>query len=263
MSVKLEDGGLNRNSKITTIANMSPVFSKESDSIDDVVDKMISTGHRRIPIVSKNGGFVGIVTKSDILDAFLKKQDFDEKVSTIMVRDVIYCNSSDTLEFVLQKFKISRRGGFPILDGDRLVGMVSERDYVKHFSGVNFGLEIKRLMTRKPLYIHPNISVYDCLKIMVNTKYRRLPVVGNGELIGLVTSADLLNYIKKNNYNSDKLDESVDRVTIKNVYTISEGKNASEAIKTMKSRDVGGILVVSKGKLEGIITERDILEEII
>ena len=85
----------------------------------------------------------------------------------------------------------------------------------------------------------------------------------NGKLIGIVTSADLLGYIKKNNYSFDKLDEPTDKVIIKNVYTISGDKNVSESIRMMKSKDVGGILVVVDERLEGIITERDILEEII
>jgi predicted transcriptional regulator len=64
-------------------------------------------------------------------------------------------------------------------------------------------------------------------------------------------------------YDQDSMDEPIDPIVIKDVYTISKDKDLSDAIKTMKEKDVGGLLVVDNDKLEGIITERDILEEIV
>jgi len=49
----------------------------------------------------------------------------------------------------------------------------------------------------------------------------------------------------------------------KNIYTVNAEVDISEAIAEMKQKNVGGLLVVKDKKLEGIITERDILEEIV
>jgi CBS domain-containing protein len=263
MTVKLEDVGLDRFKRISEIANMNPVYCEGDLSISDVVGKMVESNYRRMPIVSKSKDIVGIVTTSDILDAFLKKTDFKEKISTIMIRDVIFCEVDDTLDFILQKFKLSRRGGFPIVDDDKLVGVVSERDFVKHFSEADFGMKIEEGMTSKPFFIPPSISISDCLKTIVNTRYRRLPIVDNGKLVGITTVADLIRYMYEKKYNQDSMDEPIDPIVIKDVYTISKDKDLSDAIKTMKEKDVGGLLVVDNDKLEGIITERDILEEIV
>ena len=263
MSVKLEDAGLDRFKRVSEIANMNPVYCEENFTISQVVEKMVTAKYRRMPIVSKTHALVGILTTSDILDAFLKKEDFQEKVSTIMIRDVIFCEVDDTLDFILQKFKLSRRGGFPVAEDDGLVGVISERDFVKHFSNVSFGIRIEENMTKKPFFISPNISLFDCLKTIVNTRYRRLPVVDNGKLVGITTTADLIRYIYEKNYNQDAMDESMDAVIIRDVYTIEKNKDLSDAIKLMKAKDVGGILITDGERLEGIITERDILEEII
>jgi CBS domain-containing protein len=265
MSVRLEDAGLDRTGAVTLIANMEPVFSRESDTISQVVDKMVSTGHRRMPVVTKGGELAGVLTISDVLGAFLTGQDFNEKISAIMIRDIVYCDAEDELGLVLQKFKISRRGGFPVVDTGtgRLAGMVSERDFVKHFSKVDFGIKIKDLMTRKPFFVSSSISIYDCLKTMVNTHYRRLPVVYGGKLVGIVTSADMLRYAKGCKFNIAELDEAVDSIIIKNVYIVPGDADVSEAVRTMKAKDVGGVLIASDGVLEGIITERDVLEEIV
>lgn len=263
MTVKLEDAGLDRFKRITEIGNMDPTYCEEDLRISELVEKMVKTGYRRMPIVSKDKTLVGILTTSDVLDAFLKNENFEDKVSTIMIRDVIFCEIDDTLDFVLQKFKLSRRGGFPIVSDRKLAGVISERDFVKHFSDVNFNMKVEECMTKKPFFIQPNISIFDCLKTLVNTHYRRLPIVENDKLVGITTTADLITYIYKNNYDRDAMDEAMDAVIIKDVYTIEKEKDLSDVVKLMKVKNVGGILVVDGDKLEGIVTERDILEEII
>jgi CBS domain-containing protein len=263
MTVKLEDAGLDRFKRVSEIANMAPAYCEENSTIAEVVERMVSTGHRRMPIVDRKRRLVGVLTTSDVLDAFFKRENFKEKVSVMMVRDVVFCEADDTLDFVLQKFKLSRRGGFPILDDEkRLVGAISERDFVKRFSDVCFNVRVEECMTRKPLYISPNMSIMDCLKALVNTHYRRLPVVDQGKLVGITTTADVIKYIHKSNYNLDAMDESMEPVMTRDVCTMDKDLDVSEAIRLMRARDVGGVLVVEDGRLEGIITERDILEEI-
>jgi len=258
--MELEKAGLNRFKKIVAIAKLDPVFSKDLDSINKVIKKILSTGYRKIPIISKNK-LAGIAAITDILDAFLRKQNFDEAVSSIMTRDVIFCDAEDTIGFVLQKFKLSRRGSFPVIQDKKLVGMVSERDFVKYFANLEFGIKVEEAMTRKPFFLSSSATVQDCLKSVVNTRYRRLPILQNKKLVGIVTAIDLLKYITRKGIS---LGRPVDSIMIKNVVTISEDKDLSEAIKTMKTRDIGGIPVIDKAyKLEGIITERDILEEIV
>lgn len=261
--MRLEEVGIDRNKKISFLMSKDLTFAKESDRIVSVFKKILETGHRRIPIVSKKKELVGIVTITDLLDAFLRKENLDEKISTVMVRDVVFCYESDSIGFVLTKLKFSRRGGFPVVDSKKkVVGLISERDFVWLFDKVRFDVKVEDVMTRKPFFIQNTISIYDCLRIMVNTRYRRLPVVSNNELVGIVTSVDLLKYIAENNFSFEALDEDLAFVYKTDVYTISKEADLSEAIKLMKEKDVGGLIVVEDKKLEGIITERDILEEI-
>lgn len=263
MTVKLEGAGIDRFKSVSEIANMSPVYCGENSTIAEVAEKMVKSGYRRMPILSGSHKLVGILTTSDILDAFLKKENFHENISVIMIRDVVFCEFDDTIDFVLQKFKLSRRGGFPIMKDSTLAGIISERDIVKRFADVSFSMTVGERMTRKPLFISPHMSIFDCLKSIVNTKYRRLPVVENGKLVGITTVADLLKYIYENGFRESSMDEDMDAVVTKDVCTIGKEKDLSDAIRLMKSRDVGGILVVDDGRLEGIITERDILEEVV
>lgn len=264
MSMELEKAGLDRFQRIINIANKNPIFCKETDNIIVVLDSMLNTGHRRLPVVSKNQEVVGVISLMDILSAYLRKQKFSDSASTIMSRDVIFCNENDTLDQVLQKFKFSRRGGFPILKNRKLIGIITERDIVKHFSNVSFGMKIEDVMTKKPFFVNSNTSILDCLKSIVNTRYRRLPVVKNSKLIGVETGTDILNYLKENNYSEQSLMKPVESVMIRDVVSITRDKDILDAINLMRAKDVGGLPVVNEnGMLEGFITERDILEEIV
>lgn len=263
MSVKLEDAGLDRLDSITKIANPNVVFCRESDDITAVIDKMVSSGFRRIPVVSRNDTLVGIVASMDILDAFLRGQDFGEKVESMMVREVIYCDSNDTIGYTLQRFKLSRRGGFPIVEDGKLIAIVTERDFVRCFSDVRFDMPVGGIMTPKPFIVNSGISILDCLKSIVNTHYRRLPVVEKDRLVAIVTAGDLLRYAAAHNFSFEDMDEPLDNVVVEKVFTISKDKDVSEAVKIMKKNNIGALPVTDNSHLEGIITEKDILDEII
>lgn len=261
MTIRLEAGGLNRFGKIIEIARPNPVYCRETDSLKAVVEKAISSNHRRLPVISRDGRLIGIVTYMDILNALLRGEKANTEISNIMCRDVISSNADDMIGFVFQKLKMSRRGGLPIIKNGKLVGMIGERDFVKEFSDINFGVQVKDIMTPKPFFIPKKFSISSSLKSLVNTRYRRLPVVENKTLIGIVTAYDVVKYLHSHEYNLSALEEPIDFIMRTDVYTISENKDVSEAVKMMKAKDVGGILVMNKN-LEGIVTERDVLEEI-
>lgn len=180
-----------------------------------------------------------------------------------MVRDVITCNENDTIGFVLQKFKLSRKGGFPVVDSsNKLVGIISERDIVKRFANVKFGVCVKDVMVRKPFVISSKTSILDCARSMVSTHYRRLPVVDKGKLVGLITTIDILQEIRKKELKFDKLNSPVSEIMVTDLITINEDADLSKAIDLMATNNIGGLLVTHNSKLDGILTERDILEEI-
>ncbi|MEM5852876.1 MAG: CBS domain-containing protein [Candidatus Aenigmatarchaeota archaeon] len=263
MSIELSKAGLSKTQKIVQIADLDPIFCYEDESIKNVMDRIIEKGKRRLPVLTRKKKLVGIITTMDILGAFLRRQSFEEPISTIMNREVIFCDVDETIGNVLLKFKFSRRGGFPVTKDGKLVGMVSERDIVRRFASVEFGMKVEEIMTKKPFFLNKTSSILESIKTMVNTHYRRLPLVEGKKLVGIVTSADALLYLKKVNLEFSELNSPVLPTFAKEVYFIEKDRDVSEAIREMVRHDVGGLPVVDEDKvLEGMITERDILEEI-
>ena len=262
MEVELERIGLNREERIITISSSNPIFAYVNESIKDVAKKISDSLHRSLPIVDKKMNLKGIVTISDILNAFLQKEEFSKNVESIMSREVVSCEANERIGYVLQKMKISKRGRLPVLLANKLVGMVSESDFLKAATILKVfeDVEIENVMTKKPFFVQPSFSILEVVRIMVNGKYRRLPVVLNRRLVGYITSTFLFRQLFINNFSEEFLNERIETIMTKEPITVNLNTKLSEALALMKEKNVSSLLIInSNGELEGIFTERDFI----
>jgi CBS domain-containing protein len=86
-------------------------------------------------------------------------------------------------------------GALPVLDGGRLVGIVSERDVVRRLHAGGAGLlqlRVADIMTSGVTTCEPGDKVEDLARIMTERRFRHMPVVENGNLVGIVSIGDLV-----------------------------------------------------------------------
>lgn len=89
-------------------------------------------------------------------------------------------------------------GALPVIDNDKLVGILSERDVVRKLGKIgNFdhSLPVKELMITSVYFVEPDNSVEECMKLMTNKHIRHLPVVENGKVVGVISIGDLVKEI--------------------------------------------------------------------
>jgi CBS domain-containing protein len=89
-------------------------------------------------------------------------------------------------------------GALCVTEGDRLVGIVSERDYTRKIvlRGKSSRTTIVReIVSGHIISVSPESTVEECLHLMTDNRVRHLPVMENGKLAGLVSIGDLVNYI--------------------------------------------------------------------
>ncbi|MFJ5295895.1 CBS domain-containing protein [Pseudomonas sp. NPDC088368] len=86
-------------------------------------------------------------------------------------------------------------GAVPVVQDGKVVGIVSERDYVRKMElkgRASVGTPVSEIMTHEVKTVAPSDKVSDCMAIMTNGRLRHLPVVDNGELVGLLSIGDLV-----------------------------------------------------------------------
>ncbi|MBC7234712.1 MAG: CBS domain-containing protein [Chloroflexi bacterium] len=127
---------------------------------------------------------------------------------------------------------------------------------------------VKERMSRHPITIKPETSLYDALRIMRESKIRRLPVLDeDGKLVGIVLEKDLLYAspspatslsVYELNYLISRI--KVEDLMTKNVITVAEDCPLEEAARIMVDNDIGGLPVMRGDTLVGMITESDLFK---
>jgi CBS domain-containing protein len=131
---------------------------------------------------------------------------------------------------------------------------------VRRLSG-RTGIKVMDVMVHRPMVAKDHQTVTDVASIMARTKYRRLPVVSKGIMLGMVTPADIISHLRSKNAMHDLKAQTlpVTEVMNRNIATVSQNDDVEAAIAKMKS-GYSGLPVVEENELVGIITERDVLE---
>jgi len=83
--------------------------------------------------------------------------------------------------------------GFPVTDGDTVVGVISRRDF-KKVKSTQMNAPVKAFMCTRVIQIDPGSSVLQAARLMIRDDVGRLPVVKDGKLIGIITRTDTMRY---------------------------------------------------------------------
>lgn len=125
---------------------------------------------------------------------------------------------------------------------------------------------ISRVMTKNPLYVHPDMSVTEVRSLMDRERIGHLPVLDkNNSLVGILTKKDMLKAgpslatsldMYEISYLLSKL--KVEKIMVKQVITVDENEVVEEVARIMADKDIGCLPVMRGSLLAGIITETDL-----
>ncbi len=89
-------------------------------------------------------------------------------------------------------------GALPVMEGDRLIGMFSERDYTRKVAlegKTSQNTKVRDILTPNVATISPDDTVEDGMRMMTEKHIRHLPVMDNSRIVGLVSIGDMVNSI--------------------------------------------------------------------
>lgn len=177
-------------------------------------------------------------------------------VKEIMSEDIYYVrvpgNRANAMEIMREK-KVS---GLPVVKNgtNELVGVLTRTDLVENPDEEQIAL----IMTRDIITASPNDHVKDVAGKMITYNIRRVPIVDEGKLVGLVTASDLIN---KALWKMDIQDPAEDYM-IRSIPTSWEGTPLNVAFEIMRYYKLKVLLGLNnEGKLSGILTETDFIDE--
>ncbi|WP_456418559.1 CBS domain-containing protein [Methanocaldococcus infernus] len=255
-------------------------------TIRETLTTMNEKGFRRLPIANPgNKKLVGIVTAMDIVD-FIGGGDkynlirekhnrnfysaINEPIKEIMTKEVITLNENADVDEAIDLFLNRGVGGVPIVDKeDRVISLISERDVIKYFLDDIDGV-VKDYMEKNVIYATPGERLKDVARTMLRNKFRRLPVVSKGRLVGMITATDFIkllgsdwafNHMKTGNVR-EITNVRMEEIMRRDVITAREDDNLKKIAEIMIKENIGAIPVVDGEKLVGIITEKDIVSSL-
>lgn len=110
---------------------------------------------------------------------------------------VLTCTASTSVGDAVAMLADRRIGALPVIDGETLGGIFSERDVIYRLR--EFGPEVlerpvSEVMTTPAITVEPQTSVLAALSLMTRRRFRHLPVIDGGRMVALVSIGDLVKY---------------------------------------------------------------------
>jgi len=113
------------------------------------------------------------------------------QIANWMTRDPVCITRQDTLARAKELMDAGQFRRLPVIDNDKLVGIVTERDLRQHWDYLD-STKVDAAMTPDPVTITPRVTAEDVARLLLQHKIGGLPVVENGKLVGIVSTSDLL-----------------------------------------------------------------------
>lgn len=117
------------------------------------------------------------------------------KVSDIMTKNVIKVSPNESVEVAARALTHYNIGALPVCREDgKLCGMVTDRDLVTRCMAANMPVSttsVRQVMTNQVMSVHPDTDAAVAAHLMGRQQVRRLPVIENGKLCGMVSLGDI------------------------------------------------------------------------
>jgi CBS domain-containing protein len=168
-----------------------------------------------------------------------------------MTSDVVHVEIPGNRDDVLKILKRTGISGVPVVKNKKIVGIITRKDLLRKPEETQLGL----LMTAKPISIAPEADIRLAARLLVEHRIRRLPVVEDGHLLGLLSVSDLIHAIAQM-----KIKDEIKDTYTSNTFALWEETPLPVVGRVMEISGVDAIPILDEeNKLQGIISERDLI----
>lgn len=276
-----ETGGKAYENKGDILKAMSEnvISTHHTTPVKEAAKLMIKNDVRRLPLT--NAGtqrLEGIIAGVDILDYIgggekynILSQEFSGNfLSAInlpvhrIMEPIQYLEKSKSRKDAVKIMVEKHRSCIPIVqdnDSLKVIGLVTERDVMPEEG--EKGVSVADAMTSQLYHSSRGMMISDVAKVMVRNRVRRLPIIEEDKVIGIVTVSDILKYLADGHYKGvsveKNLETRVEEIMEPEITALKPRDDLGKAINLVNETGLGGFPVIDDGQIMGILTITDIL----
>jgi len=138
----------------------------------------------------------------DLVETLTAEVPREDTLAQVMSSPVTTMKASDPLAVAAKKMVKQNIGSVVVLEGKEPVGIITERDITRQVVKGNSVLKksAKKTMSKLRVIASPQMSVQQAFELMLKNEVRRLPVLDDGKLVGIVTEKDLMRWVLRVSY---------------------------------------------------------------
>ncbi|AWR99172.1 CBS domain-containing protein [Metallosphaera hakonensis] len=235
---------------------MSPVVVSvgPDSSMREILDALSRERSGRV-LVLRDGKPEAIITTRGIVQAYSKygRDLMELGAKDLRSERLMSVSVDESVQNVLREMASHDIGGVPVMDGNVIVGMFTERDLVRLMAKMQYSGLVDSIMSTNLVTIDENADSLEASKLMTERKVRRLPIMREGKIVGIVTAADIVKGLTQGAEPKPVL-----QIGTKNPLVVRRLDTIMKAVKIMDEKRIGTLPVV-EDRLVGIITERDLI----
>ncbi len=270
--------------EIMAVASRNVSSVPPTTTILAAVETMTKCGFRRLPVTDAGTKKLrGIVTSGDIIN-FMGGGDkyqlvqvkhggnlisaVNENVRAVMTQQLVTLPETATIADAVTIIVNKKIGGLPIANDEGvLTAIVTERDVMRVLAAEKSRLSVEEVMTGSLRVTHPDRPIAEVTREMTRYRFRRLPVVSDEVLYGIITATDIMRYLGSREVFARISTGDIAEVTnlpvrtliAGDLYTTDPAKSINDAAKEMLERNIGALPVIEDARLIGLVTEFDLV----
>ena len=190
------------NLQVKGLMHANVLTASPNDDLLKTAKMLVSSGVRQVPVVDGSRNLVGILSSLDLLGAFISNRlsPTKKRVKDVMSVDVVSCSPDDSVASVWERMHSSGYGGMPVVEKNRVVGIITRMDLLTHSSasprkesGKNKHVSVRKVMQPRVVTVYPSEDTQAVAELMRSGRIIRIPVVETGmKLAGIVDIQDVL-----------------------------------------------------------------------
>ena len=183
------------------------------------------------------------------------------EINQVMNRDVTKISPQKTVASAAMTMAEKNISCIVATEDEKVTGILTETDLLK--KAVVQGKDTRRttvaqIMTSPVVTAPSNLSVLEAGNIMEDKKIKRLPILNDEKLVGIVTQTDLTRVLT-----SYGMWRDISEIMSSDVYAIQRNATVAEAAQVMASQNISSVVVMNSDQVIGVFTERDLFKRVV